>query len=279
LLTDVVIFSTITGSVVGVAYFTAARTIGYLVDHTRSIAQAMYPKLLESGKQEYLQENLMLFFFLSFPLVAMSITFSEAGLFILNPIYVIAAPVVLFLSLKSFFTSLNSNFFLALQGLEKVDIDKKSTFKDYAKSKLMLHPTFQLIRSGIYFGSLVVIFSFNDTQNFEIDLISLWALIGLLIELPLTLYMIILVKKQFTLDLEWSSIMKYFLTCLGVFSLTYFLMQNFLIFDKDVFIFLPNLLVFVIFSVSLYLIITIIIDKRVKLLTKKIWFELNSKTK
>jgi len=93
------------------------------------------------------------------------------------------------------------------------------------------------------------------------------------------LYMIILVKKQFTLDLEWSSIMKYFLTCLGVFSLTYFLMQNFLIFDKDVFIFLPNLLVFVIFSVSLYLIITIIIDKRVKLLTKKIWFELNSKTK
>ena len=279
MLTDVVIFSAITGSVVGVAYFTAARTIGYLVDHTRSIAQAMYPKLLESGKQEYLQENLMLFFLLSFPLVAMSITFSEAGLFMLNPIYVIAAPVVIFLALKSFFTSLNSNFFLALQGLETVDIDKKSTFKDYSKSKLMLHPTFQLIRSGIYFSSLAVIFSFSDNQNFEIDLISLWALIGLLIEFPLTLYMISLVKKQFTLDLEWSSIIKYFLTCLGVFGLTYFLMQNFLTFDKEIFIFLPNLLVFVIFSGCLYLVIIIIIDKRAKLLTKKILFELNSKIK
>ncbi len=72
-LTDVVIFSVITGSVVGVAYFTAARTIGYLVDHTRTIAQAMYPKLLEGGKQEFLQENLMLFFFLSFPLVAINV--------------------------------------------------------------------------------------------------------------------------------------------------------------------------------------------------------------
>ncbi|MCH7648149.1 MAG: hypothetical protein IIA83_06050 [Thaumarchaeota archaeon] len=277
LLTDVVIFSAITGSVIGVAYFTAARSIGYLVDHTRSIAQAMYPKILEGGKQEYLQENLMLFFFLSFPLVALSIIFSKAGLFLLNPIYVIASPVVIFLSLKSFLTALNSNFFLGLQGLEKVDVDKKSTFKDYAKSKIMLHPTFQLIRSGIYFASLAIIFSLGTNNKFEIDLISLWALIGLLLELPLTLYMIHMVKKEFTLNLEWSSTIKYFLACLGTFGLTYLLMQEFLVFHEEIFIFLPNLLPFVIFGVVLYFGITIIIDKRAKILAKKILSELNSK--
>ena len=277
LLTDVVIFSAITGSVIGVAYFTAARSIGYLVDHTRSIAQAMYPKILEGGKQEYLQENLMLFFFLSFPLVALSIIFAKAGLFLLNPIYVIASPVVIFLSLKSFLTALNSNFFLGLQGLEKVDVDKKSTFKDYAKSKIMLHPTFQLIRSGIYFASLAIIFSLGTNNKFEIDLISLWALIGLLLELPLTLYMIHMVKKEFTLNLEWSSTIKYFLTCLGTFGLTYLLMQEFLVFHEEIFIFLPNLLPFVIFGVVLYFGITIIIDKRAKILVKKILSELNSK--
>lgn len=275
--TDVVIFSAITGSVIGVAYFIAARSIGYLVDHTRSLAQAMYPKILEGGKQKYLQENLMLFFFLSFPLVALSIIFSKAGLFLLNPIYVIASPVVIFLSLKSFLTALNSNFFLGLQGLEKVDVDKKSTFKDYAKSKIMLHPTFQLIRSGIYFASLAIIFSLGTNNKFEIDLISLWALIGLLLELPLTLYMIHMVKKEFTLNLEWSSTIKYFLTCLGTFGLTYLLMQEFLVFHEEIFIFLPNLLPFVIFGVVLYFGITIIIDKRAKILAKKILSELNSK--
>ena len=276
-LTDVVIFSVITGSVVGVAYFTAARTIGYLVDHTRTIAQAMYPKLLEGGKQEFLQENLMLFFFLSFPLVGLSIIFSEAGLFMLNPIYVIASPVVIFLSLRAFLAALNSNFFLGLQGLDKVDVEKKSTFKDYAKSQLMLNPTFQLIRSAIYFGSLAIIFSVETDKNFNIELISLWALIGLLVEIPLTCYMIHLVKKQFTLNLQWSSITKYFLTCLGVFGLTYFLMQEFLVFEEAIFIFLPNLLPFIIFGAVLYFGITIIIDKRAKNLATKIFAEINSK--
>jgi O-antigen/teichoic acid export membrane protein len=277
LLTDVVIFSVITGSVIGVAYFTAARTIGYLVDHTRAISQAMYPKILESGKQEYLQENLMLFFFLSLPLVGLSIIFSEAGLYILNPIYVIASPVVIFLSLKSFLTALNSNFFLGLQGLEKVDVNKKSTFKDYAKSKIMLHPTFQLIRSGIYFASLAIIFSFQTNDVFNIDLISLWALIGLLVELPLTWYMIHMVKKEFTLNLQWSSIIKYFLTCLGTFGLTYLLIQEFLVFNEEILIFLPNLLPFAIFAIVLYFLITIIVDNRARKLAKKIISELNSK--
>ena len=277
LLTDVVIFSAITGSVVGVAYFTSARTIGYLVDHTRSIAQAMYPKILESGKQEYLQENLMLFFFLSLPLVGLSIIFSEAGLYILNPIYVIAYPVVIFLALKSFLTSLNSNFFLALQGLEKVDVDKKSTFKDYAKSKIMLHPTFQLVRSAIYFSSLAIIFSLQNEDVFNIDLITMWALIGLLIELPLTAFMIHMTKKEFTINLQWTSIIKYFIICCAAFGLTYLLMQEFLIFSEEILVFLPNLLPFVIFSLGLYFGINTIIDKRTNKLVKKIIHEFRSK--
>ena len=277
LLTDVVIFSAITGSVIGVAYFTAARTIGYLVDHTRSIAQAMYPKLLEGGKQEFLQENLMLFFFLSFPLVSSSIIFSEAGLYLLNPIYVIASPVVIFLSLRAFLIALNSNFFLSLQGLEKVDLEKKSTWKDYTKSQLMLHPTLQLIRSGIYFGILAIIFLINTDAEFTIELISIWALTGLLVEIPLTAYMIHMVKKQFTLNLQWSSITKYLITCTGVGILTYYLISQFLIFTENFFEFFIHLLPFVIFSVSLYFIITVIIDKRANELAKKIVLEIRTK--
>ena len=98
-----------------------------------------------------------------------------------------------------------------------------------------------------------------------------------MVEIPLTCYMIHLVKKQFTLDLQWSSITKYFLTCLGVLGLTYFLMQEFLVFEEAIFIFLPNLLPFIIFGGVLYFGITIIIDKRAKNLAMKIFAEINSK--
>ena len=57
-LSDIVIFSIITGTVVGVAYFTAAKTVGYFVNYTRSFTTGLYPKLLESGKTEYLQETI-----------------------------------------------------------------------------------------------------------------------------------------------------------------------------------------------------------------------------
>ena len=277
LLTDVVIFAAITGSVVGIAYFTAARTIGYLVDHTRSIAQALYPKLLEGGKQEFLQENLMLFSFLSFPLVASSIIFAKAGLFLLNPVYIVASPVVILLALRAFLIALNSNFFLSLQGLEKVDLEKKSSFRDYTKSQLMLHPTLQLIRSGIYFGILAVIFFISSGEEFMIELITIWALIGLIVEIPLTIYMIKLVKKQFTLNLEWSAIGKYLLIIIFVSLLTYYLIENFLTFNENTIEFLLQLIPFVIFSTGLYFVISALVERRAKILMKKILDEIRSK--
>ena len=277
LLTDVVIFSAITGSVVGIAYFTAARTIGYLVDHTRSIAQALYPKLLEGGKQQFLQENLMLFLFLSFPLVSSSIVFAKAGLFLLNPIYVAASPVVIFLALRAFLIALNSNFFLSLQGLEKVDLEKKSSFKDYAKSQLMLHPTLQLIRSGIYFGILAGIFFLSSGEEFMIELISIWALIGLIVDIPLTAYMIKLVKKQFTMNLDWIAIGKYLIITILVSLLTYYLIENFLEFKENAIEFVIVLIPYVIFSITLYFVISALIERRAKILAKKIIDEINSK--
>ena len=262
IITDVVVFSLITGSVSGIAYFTAAKTIAYLVDHTRSIAQAMYPKLLEGGKTEFLQENLMLFFYLSFPLVSISIGVSKAGLYVLNPVYVIAVPAVLFLSLQSFFISLNSNFFLALQGIDKVDLDSKSKFKDYLKSKITLLPTFQLIRSGIYFSSLAVIFSLTLDSSTEIELITFWTLTGLLIELPLTGYLVYLVRKEFSVKLCWFSIVKYFSSSMGIFLLLNYLVENHLKLSENIFEILPITVAYVLLAFFIYIISTIIVDSR-----------------
>jgi len=274
-MSDVVVFSLITGSVVGVAYYTVARTIGFLVYHSRSISIGVYPKLLEGGHEKILRDNLVHFFYVSLPIMALSITLAKPGLFALNPIYVIAAPVVILLTLRQFFTSLNALLFQALQGIEKVDLKKDSTFKDYVKSKLILFPTLQMIRHGVYIGSLIIIFAtINSGDSKEIDLVIYWALIGLIIEIPLFLYIVNLVKKSFTLKLDFLSISKYLVTSIGVFGLMYVLIEEYLVYNNSIMEFLPNLAVFVILGIISYIGITYLIDKKTKSLIKSMLKEL-----
>ena len=270
-MSDVVIFSILTGSVVGIAYYTSARTIGFLVYHSRSIGMAVYPKLLEGGHEKTLRDNLMIFLYVAFPIMALSITFAKPGLFALNPIYQIAVPVVILLTIRQFFTSLNVLMFNALQGIEKVDLKKESTFKDYAKSKLILFPTFQMIRHGIYIGSLVVILSIigTDAEN-EIELVTYWALIGLIVEIPLFVYILSLVRKSFTMNLDYSRIMKYLIISVILFGLVYVLMEEYLIYHESIFEFLPSVIVFVIAASLGYVGITYLIDSKTRLLVKSV---------
>jgi O-antigen/teichoic acid export membrane protein len=277
-MSDVVIFSIITGSVIGVAYYTSARTIGFLVYHSRSIGMAVYPKLLEGGHEKILRDNLMIFFYVAFPIVVLSITFAKPALFALNPIYQIAVPVVILLSLRQFFTSLNVLMFNALQGIEKVDLKKDSNFKDYAKSKLILFPTFQMIRHGVYIGSLVIILTIIGTStNNEIELVTYWALIGLIVEIPLFLYIILLVRKSFTLKFDYFRIFKYLISSVIIFGSIYFIMEEFLIYNESIFEFLPILTAFVFLGGLGYLGITYVIDNNTRVLVKSILKEIKGK--
>ena len=277
-MSDVIIFSIITGSVAGVAYYTAARTIGMLVNHSRVISTGLYPKLLETEKQEFLQENLMKIFYFAFPLTAFSIIFAKPGLFALNPMYEIAAPVVIFISLRMFLKTLNQVFFKALQGIENIDKNQQIRFKDYIKSNLIWIPTFDLIRHGIYIGLLSILLLIFVTQTSSIiELVLYWTIIGFVIEIPLTIYIIHLTKKSFTLKIDKSSIIKYFLITIIAFGLTEIIIEENLEYHESIFQFLPSLIPYFIFSISIYFGMTYLIDHRTKKLVKGILNELIKK--
>jgi len=273
-MSDVIVYSAITGSVSGVAYYSAARTIGFLVNHTRAFSEALYPKLLQTGKKEFLSDNLIKLFYFSFPLISVSIVLAKPSLFALNPIYAVAESIVIILSIRAFLTTLGKVLFQALQGIETVDKDKNSTFRDYAKSKLILYPTFQLIRNVIYFVSLAVILYLFHAQKAEIELVNYWAMVGLIIEIPLIIYIIRLVKNNFTLNLDWSSLFKYLLSSVVIFGLIYFLVNEFLEYNESIFVFLPQLLLFTALGIGGYILLTYVIDKRTRILCKAIIKEL-----
>lgn len=275
---DVLIFSLLTGSVVGLAYWVSATTIGTIVRHSNQITKGVYPKLLSGGSKEHLQSNLMKLFFFAFPFMAFSIAFAKPGLFVLNPIYDIAVLVVVFITFRSFLHMLNGSFTQALQGIEKVDA-KKSTQKEYLKSKLFYLPSIRMIRRGVYLGLMTSgIFILLQTGASEIELVIYWALISVLSQIPFTIYFYYLVRKNFPLSLDVITIGKYLLISVSVFGGIHLLMEEFLEYDPNVFQFLFNLLPFLFLGILVYLGLTYLTDKDTRKLFKAIISEIKQKT-
>lgn len=277
-ISDMVIFSTITGNVTGIAYITAARAIGNLVSHSGRISTAIYPKMLAGGKREHLQENLIRTLYFAFPTIAFSIVFARAGLFALNPEYEIAATIVIFLSFRTFFATINRIFRSAIQGVDKVDVSENAGFKDYVKSSLIVIPTIRTIQYTSYVILLIIgLYLLVLNKSSQLDLVNYWAIISVCVEIPFVIYFSILVRKKFHLNLDFKIIFKYFFSSFVSFGITYLLMEKYLVYDISVFNFLPNLMLFVIFGLTCYFGITYLVDKKTRHLFNMVIKEIQNK--
>jgi O-antigen/teichoic acid export membrane protein len=264
LTSDVVIFTIIIGSIGEVAYWFAAMTIAVTILHSTNISKAIYSKMLEGGKKAHFEQNFERVLYFIFPLTIMAIVFSKPGLFALNPNYEIAYPVVIFLSIATFFQALGGIFSQPLLGIEKVDI-QKSSFKDYLRSRLVFFPTLRMIQRVSYLVSLVVMLVIlNPIVEDKINLIVYWSILFIAVQIPYALYMYKLVKKEFKPKLNFVMILKYFTSSIGSFGFTYLMMNEFLEYKESIFEFLPDFIPFVILGISLYLGITYLIDKKTR---------------
>lgn len=275
---DIVIFSTISGNVIGIAYIGAARTISNLVRHSGRISTAIYPKMLEGGKQEHLQENLVRTLYFAFPIVAFSIVFARPGLFALNPEYEIAFTIVIFLSFRTLLATLNRIFRSALQGIEKIDVSENAGFRDYVKSFLIIIPTVRTIQ----YASYVVLLSSGlyllvENESSQLDLVTYWAIIAMCIEIPFMIYFTILIRKKFNLDIDFKNVFKYAIVSAVSFGITHLLMEKFLVYDISIFNFLPNLIIFLIFGLGFYFGITYLVDKKTRNLVNMVMKEIQKK--
>lgn len=272
---DVLIFSLITGSVVGLAYWVSALAIGSVVGHSSQITKAVYPKLLSGGSDKFYEVNFLRLLYFAFPFTSISISFAKPGLFILNPIYDVAVVVVIFVSLWTFFQMLSRSFTNALQGIEKVDIKESST-KEYLKSKLFHLPTIRLIRRAVYLSSLtvglIILMEFNTSQ---LDLVIAWSVIVFIIEIPFTIYLFNLIKKNLSLSFDIIAIFKYLLISISVFIGIHLMMEEFLEYDPNLINFFFNLLPFFMLGLLSYLGLTYLSDHKTRKLFKGVLLEIN----
>jgi O-antigen/teichoic acid export membrane protein len=268
---DVISFSVISGSVVGLAFYSAAIAVSNVVGNSSLISQALYPKLLEGGKREHLQENLIRFYYFAFPLAALSIVFAKPALYALKPIYDVVVPVVVFMTVRAFLAALQGIYSQALLGIETVDINEKSKMSDFVKSKLFFIPTVILIQYGIYIISMTVgLYILRPVAVSTVDLVVYWSIISLGTQVPFTIYFYVISRKYFHSLVDLISIIKYIGASIASFLVSYFLLNNYLNYKTSIFEFVPNLLLFASIGIGLYLLITIAIDFRTRKLFQSI---------
>ena len=267
---DVAVFTLITGSPIGIAYWAASKSIGGFISHSSKINKALYPKLLGNGKEEIFNSNLTHVLYFAIPSMGIVLVFAKPALFILNPEYVIAIDILFFIAPLFFITLLSYVFSQFLFGTEKIDLDKNSGFRDYVKSNLVTIPFANLIRKSIYLFSLIIIlFSFKDTAT-QIELVTYWVILGIITEIPFTIYLGLKIHFNHHLKFNFIPILKYALISLVVCLITYFVLENSLVFHESIFDFIPVLLPYFVLTVSLYLIFTYIVDKNTQKLIKSI---------
>jgi O-antigen/teichoic acid export membrane protein len=263
--TDVLIFVVFSESITGLAIFAVATIVSGIISIADNIVIPTYAKLLAEDKEKYLKENLTLMIYFTTPLGLLSVTFAKPALFLLNPIYEGVSIVVIIITIKIFFSSLVSIFQQYIWGNDKVDKEFGVDSKKFLKSSIFKIPTLKIIDYLGYLILLIVgLIILKQNSVTELDYVIYWASLSAIIQIPLLIYLGIKVRKELKITVDLKSVLKYILTGIMVFSVSVIITEEFLIYNNSIFEFLPQLLLFVIIPITLYIIITYVIDRRTK---------------
>lgn len=268
---DVIIFSAITHSVIGVAYYSITVTISAIISHSGMISQALYPKLLSKGNLSHVSDNFIRFIYFAIPLLVIVIIFSRPALFALNPSYEHLSIPVILMGFRAFFYVITSFFYQVLLGTERVDEENTHNFKSLIKSKLFHLPTISIIHHSSYIIILAIsIFLLTEQNASDLDLVTVWTSITLILSIPFLIYSIILLKKVMTFSLPFVTLLKYFagsISMIVVFLLTSDLIISYKI---SIYEFLPGVFMEFILCILVYLGVTYLIDKKTRVLFRAI---------
>ena len=270
---DVIIFTVITGSVIGVAYYAAAFVIARMVTRSGRISWALYPKLLANGSHKHISENFARMMYFAIPLVIVATIFSKHALFLLNPEYVHVGTAVMFLSLGAFSTVIINFFYQILMGIETVDVKQNPSLSKLFRSNLFLISTISNIRYALYIAILAaVLYLFQGLS--DIELVIIWSIISFVLSIPFLIHAILLVRRHVAFTFPYITILKYLIGSIGIavaFTLTN---EHVIVFETSIYSYMPGFILELMLCGITYFGITYIIDHKTRKLFRLILSEI-----
>ncbi len=276
LMMDVSIFALLVGSVTGLAFWGVALVVSKIGESSSYVTRAIYAKILQ-GKSEDLGEITNILFYFVVLLSSIILVFAKPALFLLNPQYEISYVILSILTVQTAFWVFSGHFQSSITSNEKVDMTIESSFKEYFHSKLIRVPSILIFQSISYLTIFSIgIVIMKDTYEI-LDILHFWAILLLLTHIPSAFYFYRLLQKNIQFKLEYFRILKYFLSSLISFGITYIFVNQYLVYDSNPFNFGPQIILFAAFGISFYVGLTFIFDSKIRNLINNIIQELKSK--
>lgn len=275
---DVLIFSLLTNSLAGLAFWAVGSAVSNIVSHSGKISQALYPKILATRKKEIVEENLKKLLFFAIPSFAACIVFAKPALHVLNPLYIEGIFIVYFLSIRAFMYIIRNVAHNILASYENVDIDKEASFKKVVKSKLFFLPTLNYLLTGSYIGILTLFLILTQSTNMDdVDLVTYWSLILVGVTAPFMIYALFLIRKNHQINLPYVFILKFGGITVVASLITNYVLENYLVYNESIFDFLPHLIPIILLSGVIYFGLSYVLDKSTREFFKSIFSELKYK--
>jgi O-antigen/teichoic acid export membrane protein len=267
---DIFVFTVLTGSLIGLAYWGVAKTISALVIHSEKMTQGLYPKIIATKKKEYAEEALKRTLFLAIPTFGMTMIFVKPILYILNPVYVDGTIIAIVMTMRGFAFMFNNISFQLLSAFDTVDENKQLSVKKYLNSKLFFLPTLYYISSGTYIVVLAFYLFFADPETSDVELVITWSIIYLAVTIPLTIYGMISIKVKHNVSFPVKATLNYIIFGLISSGVTYLLLENYVVYAESIYDFVPQLIPLFFINVILYFGMCYIFDPSTKKLTRLI---------
>ena len=268
---DVTIYTTLVGSVTGLAYLGAARAIINGISMTTYLSNGLYPKLVSGEKDEYIVMMFKRTFLFTIPILGMALVFAKPGLWILNPNYLESHIIVYSWVFVQFAYVVETLLASSLLGLENVDIQKHPKIKQFLKSNLFKVPMMDTIGRIFYIILLIVLLPFIlESNSSDFYVIFWWGVIGIAANLLIIGLYSKMIKKSINFKFPIKNMAKYVFVTIIASVPSFILVENYLVYEESIFDFLPIIFPFLLLYASIYISLIYLWDKETRHLLKLI---------
>ncbi|MEM3615367.1 MAG: hypothetical protein QXX09_01825 [Candidatus Methanomethylicia archaeon] len=191
------------------AHLKAVNTISSVVSYSGLLSFALYPKILSGGSREDVESTLKYVLMFAIPMITGVMVMSESFLSLLRAEYAVSYQA-LYLGAIGVLPSLISGIASsAVVGLERVDLESESNFRDYLKSKLFIYPSISLISNITYILTIYIAFNILSNVSDPAFIVLVWILIGILFNTVLCLKFYFDTRKIMGVRFPWLNFMRY----------------------------------------------------------------------
>lgn len=186
----------------------AAFQVVNVITYASFLAFAMYPKLLAEKKHEDIATSLKMVLMFAIPMTAGAIALSDVYITILKPEYVGAGPVLTVLAIDAFVMVMSGVFSAVLYGMETLDENSTISFRQLAKSRLLLAFSLPYVHSAITIPTAFYVLT-TYAQNLPFQAALYVGIINASARLAMFIVLLAIVQKMVKISFPWRAAAKY----------------------------------------------------------------------